>query len=114
MAPIAALHGLQPTTDTNGWRTRALCAQRGFTPEDFMPTGTHGRYRNDVKQACEQCPVREQCLQTALDSPWPPYGLWAGMSARELEPMWANQHPNYRTAMANLGVPTLDQQEESA
>lgn len=113
MAPIAALRGLRPSSESAAWRTRANCTS--FDVDDFMPTGTHGRYRNDVKQACETCPVRQQCLETALNSPWPPYGLWAGKSARELERLWFNQHPNYRTVMANLGVPTTeDQQQEVA
>ncbi len=107
MAPIAALNGFRPTED---WRSRANCTE--FDIDDFMPTGTHGRYRNEVKEACQTCPVRQQCLQTALESPWPPYGLWAGMSARELERLWANRHPNYRTVMANLGIPTLDHDRE--
>ena len=99
------------TADSIDWRTRGNCTS--FDPDEFMPTGTHGRYRNDVKRACETCPVREKCLQAAIDSPWPPYGLWAGLASRDLIQMWANNHPNYRTRMAELGVPTLDDQEDA-
>ena len=100
---------LAPSHD---WREYALCRQRGFSPDDFMPSGTQGRYRQDAKRACADCPVREQCVQSAIDSPWPPHGLWGGLASRDLVQLWANHHPNYRTRMAELGIPTLDQDQE--
>lgn len=103
MALIPAMTGYRPTPEPEAWRTRANCAQ--FAPEDFFPTGRQGRYREEVKDACRSCPVRDQCLQTALDSPWPPHGLWAGLSSREVERLWWSHHPNYRTYTHELGLP---------
>ena len=60
------------------WREDALCAQAD--PEAFFPEG--GARNKSVKAICERCPVRERCLQWALDH-HPVDGIWGGMSERE-------------------------------
>ena len=71
------------------WRKQAACID--LPPESFFPDG---RPREDVKAVCKGCPVRAQCLETALSSPWPPAGIWAGMSRNQLEPLWQQRHPD--------------------
>lgn len=60
------------------WRLAAVCAQAD--PEVFFPeVGTPGKA---AKLVCLSCPVREQCLQWALDhGEW--YGIWGGTTAVE-------------------------------
>ena len=68
----------KPRVEQNfSWRARANCASGSVDPEAF--------YRSDgteAKKICEQCPVKEFCLQEAIaaDDPW---GVWGGMTAIE-------------------------------
>lgn len=65
------------------WRKRAACRYEDM--DSFFPKG---RPRASRKQVCLGCPVREQCLEWVLSSPWPPAGIWAGMDPKELEALW--------------------------
>lgn len=70
-----------------GWREDALCLERDlseFVPETKAPRST--------RNVCSECPVRAECLEFALSSPWEPYGIWAGMNRRELLPLWSERH----------------------
>lgn len=73
------------------WRSRAACLQQ--EPEKFFPAGRPPREQLDV---CASCPVRQQCLEFALNSPWQPMGIWGGQTTRQLEPLWRERHPAAR------------------
>ena len=62
------------------WRHRARC--RDVDPELFFPVGTTGPAEAQVQSAkaiCALCPVREECLQWALDTAQDA-GVWGGLS----------------------------------
>lgn len=62
------------------WYGDALCAQTDA--EAFFPEqGGRGRCR-EAKQVCAACPVREQCLEWALDN-HEAHGVWGGHTERE-------------------------------
>lgn len=69
------------------WRKDAACLR---SRANFFP---NGRPSTEPLKSCDGCLVREQCLETALSSPWRPYGIWAGMTAAQLEPLWRERHP---------------------
>ncbi|MBL3669999.1 WhiB family transcriptional regulator [Streptomyces sp. M2CJ-2] len=65
------------------WRTRAAC--RDEDPDLFFPIGTSGPALLQTEQAkavCRRCPVREQCLDWALES-GQSLGVWGGTSETE-------------------------------
>src|SRR5690606_41129196 len=59
---------------------------RTVDPETFFPEGTGKgmlRYLQDeAKKLCAACPVREACLQAALDND-ERFGVWGGMTEDE-------------------------------
>lgn len=60
------------------WQHRALCAQTD--PESFFPD--KGGTTQPAKKICLTCPVRQQCLDYALDHD-ERWGVWGGYSERE-------------------------------
>jgi hypothetical protein len=68
------------------WRQDALCDKRG---DEFFP---EGRPPQRLKETCAKCPVRAECEEFALESPWQPYGIWGGKTSTELMPEWASRH----------------------
>lgn len=60
------------------WRKRAAC--QGVDPEVFYPVSEEDS--EDAKVICNQCPVREACLEYAIT-----YrerdGVWGGATERE-------------------------------
>ncbi|CAL9279508.1 MULTISPECIES: WhiB family transcriptional regulator [unclassified Streptomyces] len=65
------------------WRQSAAC--RDEDPELFFPVGTSGpavMQAEEAKRICARCPVREQCLQWALDA-GQDFGVWGGTSEDE-------------------------------
>ncbi|MFD5494406.1 WhiB family transcriptional regulator [Streptomyces sp. NPDC001812] len=65
------------------WRTRAAC--RDEDPDLFFPIGTSGSallQTERAKAVCRRCPVREQCLDWAMDS-GQSLGVWGGTSETE-------------------------------
>jgi WhiB family redox-sensing transcriptional regulator len=77
--------------DQGNWRKRAQCSAENR--EKFFPDG---RPSNEPFDLCEDCPVRDLCLETALSSPWKPYGIWGGKTTKELWPLWFERHPRSR------------------
>lgn len=61
-----------------GWRERAAC--RGLGPDLFFTE--RGTATKDAKAVCEGCPVREDCLEFALDTVQL-FGVWGGKSEAE-------------------------------
>lgn len=73
------------------WRNDAACGRASEEQlEKFFPSG---RPANEPKSFCATCPVRDECLEFALSSPWRPAAIVAGLTPRELEPMWRQRHP---------------------
>ena len=70
------------------WQKDAACGGEG---DRFFPAGG-GRPRKELAEQCQTCPVQTQCLNTALESPWRPYGTWGGKTAAELIPLWESQN----------------------
>ncbi|MER6349957.1 WhiB family transcriptional regulator [Streptomyces sp. NPDC001595] len=65
------------------WRNQAACLRED--PDLFFPIGTSGPALMQTEQAkaiCRRCPVREPCLQYALDSDQA-IGVWGGTSETE-------------------------------
>ncbi|QIJ60918.1 WhiB family transcriptional regulator [Streptomyces sp. JB150] len=65
------------------WRERAEC--RNEDPDLFFPIGTSGPALMQTEQAkavCRRCPVREPCLQWALDTDQS-IGVWGGTGETE-------------------------------
>lgn len=65
-------------TDTN-WRDRAACGMNDAAR--FFPGANASTA--EAKRLCQSCPVREACLQDALDSKDVYAGIRAGLSADE-------------------------------
>lgn len=59
------------------WYGEALCAQ--VDPERFYPE--KGGSTRDAKKVCASCPVRELCLEYALDNE-ERFGVWGGVTER--------------------------------
>lgn len=59
------------------WTLRAAC--REGDPDELFVQGAE---QNRVKQRCQGCPVRTECLADALDNRVE-FGVWGGMTERE-------------------------------
>lgn len=74
------------------WRRKAACAYvDNELVEKFFPAG---RPAAEPKTLCRGCPVRQECLDFALDSPWQPRAIVAGYDPGELMPLWRQRHPS--------------------
>jgi WhiB family redox-sensing transcriptional regulator len=65
------------------WRDRAAC--RTEDPDLFFPVGTTGPALLQIEEAksvCRRCPVRDQCLEWALDT-GQNIGVWGGTTELE-------------------------------
>ncbi|HEX2362282.1 MAG TPA: WhiB family transcriptional regulator [Jiangellaceae bacterium] len=65
------------------WRHIAAC--RDEDPELFFPIGNTGPALLQIEEAksvCRRCPVREDCLQFALET-GQDAGVWGGLSEDE-------------------------------
>ncbi len=60
------------------WKNDALCAS--MDPVLFFPD--KGKNARAAKQVCRQCPVREQCLDYALETNQS-FGVWGGFTEGE-------------------------------
>lgn len=74
----------------SGWRSRARCGNQD--PDKFFPKG---RPSDESRNGCRSCPVRQECLEFALASPWEPAGIWGGLTAGEIHPLWLKRHGVY-------------------
>jgi WhiB family redox-sensing transcriptional regulator len=68
------------------WFAEGLCAQTD--PEAFYPE--KGGSTREAKRVCLGCPVRNDCLQWALDRQ-ERFGIWGGLSERERRQVARNQ-----------------------
>lgn len=62
----------------DSWQSEALCAQAD--PEAFFPE--RGSSARDAKTICATCPVRQECLEYALEND-ERFGIWGGLSELE-------------------------------
>lgn len=77
----ALLDTIWSPTEVEGelaWQVDALCAQTD--PEAFFPE--KGGSTRDAKKVCTACPVRQECLDYALEKD-ERFGIWGGLSERE-------------------------------
>ncbi|MEU5716301.1 WhiB family transcriptional regulator [Streptomyces sp. NPDC020403] len=67
----------------DNWRTHAAC--RDEDPDLFFPIGSTGPalvQTEEAKAVCRQCPVREKCLDWALEN-GQDSGVWGGLDENE-------------------------------
>ncbi|MET8174377.1 WhiB family transcriptional regulator [Streptomyces clavifer] len=67
----------------DNWRMHAAC--RNEDPDLFFPIGSTGPalvQTEDAKAVCATCPVREQCLEWALEN-GQDSGVWGGLGENE-------------------------------
>ena len=86
-----------------GWLERAACRQSDS--ELFFPD-LHAYRRNEVaaaKAVCCRCPVREECLEAAMDA-GEKVGIWGGLTPTER----VNLHRRQRRARAAQDEPGGD------
>lgn len=69
-----------PLVERPAWFDDARC--RGVDPELFFPTKTGPDSGWEAKKVCAGCPVRELCLEMALER-GEKYGVWGGLSERQ-------------------------------
>ena len=74
----AMLESQPPQPSAQDWYQQALCPQTD--PGAFFPE--QGGSTKEAKKICLGCPVRERCLQWALDND-ERFGVWGGLSERE-------------------------------
>jgi WhiB family redox-sensing transcriptional regulator len=67
-----------PAPATGGWRYRAAC--RGADLNLFFPG--RGESAEPARRVCARCPVREPCLDYALDQGIT-HGIWGGLAERD-------------------------------
>jgi WhiB family redox-sensing transcriptional regulator len=60
------------------WATEAKCLNAD--PDVFFPE--KGGSTREAKRICSECPVRDECLEYALEED-ERFGIWGGMSERE-------------------------------
>lgn len=72
-------HSISDRLNFPKFRENGLCAE--VDPELFFPD--KGGSTRAAKGICARCPVKQECLEFALDDPGVPFGIWGGMSERE-------------------------------
>lgn len=68
------------------WMAEAICAQTD--PEAFYPE--KGESTAEAKRVCMGCPVRQVCLEYALERK-ELFGVWGGLSVRDRRKLSAGQ-----------------------
>ena len=69
---------VDPHAERDWWQDAECLHYSGLV--DFFPA--RGESARDAKAVCARCPVREECLEYALQ--WEPLcGVWGGLSERE-------------------------------
>ena len=64
------------------WRTQAVC--KGMDVNLFFPdVGVHISQIKEIRAICETCPVKVECLESALYSDMDLHGFFGGKSPRE-------------------------------
>lgn len=71
--------GLNDHQPQPGWIEEAICPQTD--PEIFFPE--KGSSSRQALKVCASCPVKLDCLTTALHSPYGAIGIWGGTTPDE-------------------------------
>lgn len=79
----------------NGWAEGAAC--RETDPELFFPEQGDKYAAADVRGVCGDCPVREACLEWALDH-GVEYGIWGGQTWHERKALRAERRRSKKIA----------------
>lgn len=82
-APALTGRARTPAALNTAWMANGLCRQ--VDSAIFFPEGRGGTVAiqtEQAKQICGQCPVRDLCLEWALDT-GQHFGIWGGMSEDE-------------------------------
>ncbi|MDZ7732322.1 MAG: WhiB family transcriptional regulator [Acidimicrobiia bacterium] len=80
---LTSARPLPLTLDDDRWRDHAAC--RDTDPDLFFPVGTTGPAIEQIENAkavCDECEVREPCLEFALSTNQDS-GIWGGTSEEE-------------------------------
>ena len=83
--PAQEVVASQPVYTTEDWYTAAACA--GQNTEEFFQPSSEKVTKEVIKRYCQQCPVRDFCLEDALKYGKDTLGVWGGTTAREREAM---------------------------
>lgn len=78
------LSDIQGMDITNRWMDNANC--KGKTNQMFPKNYKDITYIKQAREICNQCTVKPQCLEYALQ--YPPadmHGVWAGLTSRQLQ-----------------------------
>jgi len=75
--PEIGLRGSNQVLNVVAWSAQAAC--RDTDPDEMF---VQGAAQNRVKQICNGCPVKMECLADALDNRIE-FGVWGGMTERE-------------------------------
>jgi WhiB family redox-sensing transcriptional regulator len=72
-----------------GWEAEAACRSGQevdpalfFEPDEFHPEAWKAQTQAAAKAVCARCPVREDCLDHALET-GEQFGIWGGLTADE-------------------------------
>ncbi|MDX2561936.1 WhiB family transcriptional regulator [Streptomyces sp. NPDC087219] len=68
----------------DSWRASAAC--QDVDPDLFFPVGTGAPalvQAEEAKEICRGCPVREACLDWAMDDSRQVTGVWGGLDENE-------------------------------
>jgi WhiB family redox-sensing transcriptional regulator len=68
------------TAPQTNWFDDAAC--QGADTDVFFPLSASGEAAAEAKAICATCPVRELCLEHALENR-PPDGIWGGLTPIE-------------------------------
>jgi WhiB family redox-sensing transcriptional regulator len=82
------------------WRSNAVC--RDTDPELFFPVGTTGQallQLSKAKETCDQCTVKVECLQFAIDTNQDS-GVWGGTSEDERRAIRRQIAARHRSSIA--------------
>jgi WhiB family transcriptional regulator, redox-sensing transcriptional regulator len=84
------------------WTRKAACLD--LDPELFFPISMEGPSQSQVERAkavCRGCPVREPCLEYALDTRQA-YGVWGGTDPLQRRELSLPAEPPRETVPARL------------
>lgn len=82
-------------TVDQSWRRHAACIDMDVNIF-FVERGHEARIRNaEAKAICQGCPVRFECLESALEEPQPWFGVRGGLTPKErLKIRWRPRRRN--------------------
>ncbi|QBI56868.1 WhiB family transcriptional regulator [Streptomonospora litoralis] len=99
---------LRSQIDTS-WQVDGSCNDADpalfFDPEDYARRGRREKRRQQAKQICAGCPVRQECLEHALTVP-ERHGVWGGLDEDERRKV--------RRGRAQAGTVTGDNRADAA